>query len=58
MGELSLFLFLGAVSCAVASAFFWMLARQAGDKTLTRMTAVAVIVGSCVAALLLGRMLF
>ena len=58
MGELSLFLFLGAVSCAVASAFFWMLARQAADKTLTRMTAVAVIVGSCVAALLLGRMLF
>ena len=57
MGDLSRFLFLGAVSCAVASAFFWMLARQAGDKTLARMTAVAVI-GSCVAAFLLGSMLF
>jgi putative flippase GtrA len=57
VGDLSRFLFLGAVSCAVASAFFWMLARQAGDKTLARMTAVAAI-GSCVAAFLLGSMLF
>jgi hypothetical protein len=50
--------FLGALSCAVASAFFWMLARQAGDKTLVWMTAVAVIGSSCVAVFLLGRMLF
>jgi putative flippase GtrA len=57
VGELSRFLFLGAVSCAVASAFFWMLARQAGDKMLARMTAVAVVIGSCVAAFLLGSML-
>jgi hypothetical protein len=56
VGDLGLFLFLGAISCAVASAFFWMLARQAGDKTLTWMTAVAAI-GSCVAAFLLGQML-
>jgi hypothetical protein len=53
-----LFWFLGALSSALASAFFWMLARQAGDKTLARMTAVAVIGASCVAAFLLGRMLF
>ena len=58
MGAISHFLFLGAISCAAASAFFWMLARQAGDKTLTRMTAVAVVIGLCVAAFLLGRMLF
>jgi hypothetical protein len=57
VGEFGGLLFLGAVSCAVASAFFWMLARQAGDKTLTRMTAAAVI-GSCVAAALLGSMIF
>jgi hypothetical protein len=54
----SLFWLLGALSCAVASTFFWMLARQAGDKTLTWMTAVAVIGSSCVAVFLLGIMLF
>ena len=35
------FLLLGAVSCALISALFWVFARRAGDRQLTRMTAVA-----------------
>jgi hypothetical protein len=50
------FLFLGAVSCALASAFFWLLAVHAGDRKLAWMTATAVV-ACCVAALLLLRML-
>lgn len=48
------FLFLGAVSCALASAFFWLLAVRSGDRALAWMTAVAVVVCG-VAALLLLR---
>ena len=33
------FLLLGAVSCALASALFWVFARRAGDTQLARMTA-------------------
>ena len=51
-----LFWFIGALSCAVASTFFWVLAVRAGDKTLAWMTAVVVVV-ACVAALFLGRLL-
>ena len=51
-----LFWFLGAASGAVASAFFWMLARRSGDRVLARVTAVAVV-AFCVAALYLGRQL-
>ena len=51
-----LFLFLGATSCALASAFFYLLAVRSGDRTLALMTAVAVVV-SCVAAFILLRML-
>ncbi len=50
------FLFLGAISCALASAFFYLLAVRSGDRTLAVMTAAAVAV-CCVAALLLLRML-
>ncbi len=50
------FLFLGATSCALASAFFYLLAVRSGDRKLALMTAVAVVV-CCVAALLLSRML-
>jgi asparagine N-glycosylation enzyme membrane subunit Stt3 len=50
------FLFLGAVSCALASAFFWLLAVRAGDRRLAWMTAVAVVL-CCVAALFLLRTL-
>jgi len=50
------FLFLGAVSCALASAFFWLLAVRSGDRRLAWMTATAVVV-CCVAALFLMRML-
>jgi hypothetical protein len=46
------FLFLGAISCAVASAFFWLLAVCSGDRTLAWMAASAVVV-CCVAALFL-----
>jgi hypothetical protein len=53
---MSNFLFLGAVSCALASAFFWLLAVRSGDRTLARMTATAVIV-CCVAAYFVQRML-
>jgi hypothetical protein len=48
----SQFLFLGAISCALASAFFWLLAVRSGDRTLAWMTATAVVV-CCVAAFLL-----
>jgi type IV secretory pathway VirB2 component (pilin) len=48
--------FLGAVSGALASAFFWVLARRAGDRGLARTTAVAVVV-FCGAALYFGRFL-
>jgi hypothetical protein len=51
-----LFWFLGAVSSAVASAFFWVLARRAGDSGLARATAVAVVV-CCAAAFYLGSQL-
>ena len=51
-----LFWFLGALSCAIASAFFWVLARREGDRVLTWATAVVVVV-SCVAAIFLGRLL-
>jgi hypothetical protein len=48
----SQFLFLGAVSCALASAFFWLLAVRSGDRILAGMTATAVVV-CCVAAFVL-----
>jgi hypothetical protein len=51
-----LFWFLGAASGAVASAFFWMLARRSGDRVLAWVTAVAVV-AFCGAALYLGRQL-
>ena len=51
-----LFWFLGAVSGAVASTFFWVLARRTGDRGLARATAVAVVV-CCAAALYLGSRL-
>ncbi len=38
------FLVLGAVSCALPSVLFWVLARRAGDKQLARMTAGAFVV--------------
>ena len=50
-----LFLFLGAVSCALASALFWMFAQHAGDSGLARMTAVAFVV-FCAAAFVLWRL--
>jgi hypothetical protein len=50
------FWFLGAISCSLASAFFWLLAVRSGDRRLAWMTASAVVV-CCVAALLLLRML-
>ena len=51
-----LFWFLGAVSGALASAFFWVLARRTGDRGLAWATAVAVVV-CCGAALYFGRLL-
>jgi hypothetical protein len=50
------FWLLGAISCALASAFFWLLAVRSGDRRLAWMTASAVVV-CCVAALLLLRIL-
>jgi acyl-coenzyme A synthetase/AMP-(fatty) acid ligase len=50
------FWFLGAISCALASAFFWLLAVRSGDRTLAWMTASVTVV-CCVVALLLMRML-
>jgi hypothetical protein len=50
------FWFLGAISCALASAFFWLLAVRSGDRRLAWMTAVTAVV-CCVAAFLLLRML-
>ena len=49
------FLLLGAVSCGLASALFWVFARRAGDRQLTRMTAVAFVV-LCAAALILWEL--
>ena len=49
------FFLLGAVSCALASALFWVFAQQAGDRALARMTAVAFVV-LCGAALILWRL--
>jgi hypothetical protein len=46
------FLLLGAVSCALASALFWVFARRAGDRQLARTTAAAFAV-LCGAALIL-----
>lgn len=46
------FLLLGAVSCALASALFWVFARRTGDRQLARMTAVAFVV-LCAAAVIL-----
>lgn len=51
-----LFWFLGAVSGGIASAFFWVLARRAGDEGLARATAVAVVV-FCAAAFYFGSRL-
>ena len=45
------FLLLGAVSCALASALFWVFAQRAGDSDLARVTAVAFVV-LCGAALI------
>jgi hypothetical protein len=50
------FWFLGAISCALASAFFWLLAVRSGDRTLAWMTASATV-ACCVAAFILLRML-
>ncbi len=50
------FWFLGAISCALASAFFWLLAVRSGDRRLAWMTAVTAVV-CCAAAFLLLRML-
>jgi hypothetical protein len=50
-----LFLLLGAVSCALASALFWVFARRAGDEGLARVTAVAFVV-LCAAALILWQL--
>ena len=49
-------MFLGAISCALVSAFFWLLAVRSGDRGLARMTALAVMV-CCVAAIFLTRMM-
>jgi len=46
------FLFLGAVSCALASAYFWLLAVRFGDRRLAWTTAVAVVVCGVAAFLL------
>jgi hypothetical protein len=43
------FWFLGALSSAIVSVFFWVLGRRAGDRTLTRATAVVALV-CCVVA--------
>jgi hypothetical protein len=51
-----LFWFLGAVSSALASGYFWVLARRADDRALARATAVAVVV-CCVAAFYFGSRL-
>jgi hypothetical protein len=50
------FLFLGAISCALASAFFWLLAVRSGDRRLAWMTATAVV-ACCFAAFVLARLL-
>ena len=49
------FLLLGALSCALASALFWVFARRAGDRQLTRMTAVAFVL-LCGATLILWEL--
>ena len=50
------FLLLGAVSCALVSALFWVFARRAGDRQLTRMTAVAFVLLLCGATLILWEL--
>jgi hypothetical protein len=50
------FWFLGAISCALASVFFWLLAVRSGDRGLAWMTAAATVV-CCVAAFLMLRLL-
>ena len=49
------FLLLGAVSCALVSALFWVFARRAGDRQLARMTAVAFVL-LCGATLILWEL--
>ena len=49
------FLLLGAVSCALISALFWVFARRAGDRHLTHMTAVAFVL-LCAATLILWEL--
>ncbi len=49
------FLLSGALSCALASALFWMFARRAGDRGLARMTAVAFFL-LCAATLILWEL--
>ena len=51
----NLFLLLGAVSGALASALFWLFARHVGDRRLAQMTAVTFIV-LCGVALILWRL--
>jgi hypothetical protein len=51
-----LLLFLSAISCALISAFFWLLAVRSGDRGLARMTAVAVVVCCAAAVFLMRRM--
>ena len=51
-----LLLFLGAISCALINAFFWLLAVRSGDRGLARITAVAVVVCCAAAAFLMRRM--
>ena len=51
-----LFWFLGAVSGALASAFFWLLAVRSGDRGLAWTTAAATVVCCVAAFFLLGRL--
>lgn len=53
---ITLFFFLGAVSCAVGGAIFYWLAVLDRDKGLARIMAATAVAG-CVAAFFLGRML-
>jgi hypothetical protein len=52
----SQFLFLGAISCALASAFFWLLAVRSGDRMLAWMTATATVACCAAAFFLLQRL--
>jgi hypothetical protein len=49
----SVVLFLGCVFSAAVSALFWTFARRAGDRSLARASAVAVVV-FCAAAFYFG----